>query len=149
MTFACISAGAPRLWRSVMQIDQVSQEPVRQYMLTVPFHGAFFPLEVHNAGSCFANMAADADLFAISRYWIEISRNARLLNMTILIRSGIRLSWPSVPTKYFSAVLSEGWPRFTTGMNNSIHPFSWRVIIYPCGNFIQCLGLGLDMTPTL
>ena len=41
-TFACISAGALRLWRSVMQIDQVSQEPARLRMLTAPFHGTFF-----------------------------------------------------------------------------------------------------------
>ena len=47
--FACISAGAPWLWRSVMQIDKVSQEPARLRMLTAPFHGTFFPLEVHSA----------------------------------------------------------------------------------------------------
>ena len=40
--FACISAGAPWLWRSVMQIDKVSQEPARLRMLTAPFHGTFF-----------------------------------------------------------------------------------------------------------
>ena len=41
-TFACISAGAPWLWRSVMQIDKVSQEPARLRMLTAPFQGTFF-----------------------------------------------------------------------------------------------------------
>ena len=46
--FACISAGAPWLWRNVMQIDKVSQEPARLRMLTAPFHRTFFPLEVHN-----------------------------------------------------------------------------------------------------
>ena len=40
--YASISAGAPWLWRSVMQIDKVSQEPARLRMLTVPFHGTFF-----------------------------------------------------------------------------------------------------------
>ena len=40
--FACISAGAPWLWRSVMEIDKVSQEPARLRMLTAPFHGTFF-----------------------------------------------------------------------------------------------------------
>ena len=48
--FACISAGAPWLWRSAMQIDKVSQEPARLCMLTAPFHGTFFPLEVHSEG---------------------------------------------------------------------------------------------------
>ena len=47
--FACISAGAPWLWRSVMQIDKVSQELAWLRMLTAPFHGTFFPLEVHSA----------------------------------------------------------------------------------------------------
>ena len=47
--FACISAGAPWIWCSVMQIDQVSQEPARLRMLTAPFHGTLFPLEVYNA----------------------------------------------------------------------------------------------------
>ena len=42
--FACISAGAPWLWRSVMQIDKVSQEPARLRMLTAPFHGTFFSI---------------------------------------------------------------------------------------------------------
>ena len=42
--FACISAGAPWLWRSVMQIDKVSQEPTRLRMLTAPFHGTFFSI---------------------------------------------------------------------------------------------------------
>ena len=39
--FARIPAGAPWLWRSVMQIDKVSQEPARLRMLA-PFHGTFF-----------------------------------------------------------------------------------------------------------
>ena len=37
-----ISVGAPALWRSVMQIDQVSQEPLQRH-----FTEPFFPLEVH------------------------------------------------------------------------------------------------------
>ena len=37
-----MSAGAPGLWRSVMQIDQVSQAPPQLCMLTLPFHGTFF-----------------------------------------------------------------------------------------------------------
>ena len=46
--FACISAGAPWLWQGVMQIYKVSQEPARLRMLTAPFHGTFFPLEVYS-----------------------------------------------------------------------------------------------------
>ena len=42
--FACISAGAPGLWRSVMQIGKVSQEPARLRMHTTPFHGTFFSI---------------------------------------------------------------------------------------------------------
>ena len=42
--FACISAGAPRLWRSVMQIDKVSQELARLRMLTASFHGTYFSI---------------------------------------------------------------------------------------------------------
>ena len=42
-TFACISesAGSP-------QLKFHSPEPARPRMLTVPFHGTFFPLEVHS-----------------------------------------------------------------------------------------------------
>ena len=42
--FARIPAGAPWLWRSVMQIDKVSQETARLRMLTAPFYGTFFPI---------------------------------------------------------------------------------------------------------
>ena len=59
--FASISAGAPWLWRSVMQIDKVSQEPARLRMLTAPFHGTFFfPLEVHIATFVKTNDKIDA-----------------------------------------------------------------------------------------
>ena len=37
-----------RIMCSVMQIDQVSQDPVRLCMFTAPLHGNFFPLEVHS-----------------------------------------------------------------------------------------------------
>ena len=39
-----ILAGAPRLWRSVMQIHLVSQEPARLHMRKAPFHGTFFSI---------------------------------------------------------------------------------------------------------
>ena len=42
--FACISVGAPWLWRSVMQIDKASQEPAQLRMLTAPFQGTFFSI---------------------------------------------------------------------------------------------------------
>ena len=48
--FACKSAGAPWLWRSVMQIDKVSQEPARLGMLTAPFHGTFFSIGSSQCG---------------------------------------------------------------------------------------------------
>ena len=31
-----------------MQIDKISQEPARLRMLTAPFYGTFFPLEIHS-----------------------------------------------------------------------------------------------------
>ena len=50
-TFACISAGGPRLWHSVMQIDQVSQEPrdcaCSQRHFTEPFFHWKFILTVY------------------------------------------------------------------------------------------------------
>ena len=56
--FACISAGAPWLWRSVMQIDKVSQEPARLRMLTAPFHGTFFSIGSSQCESYIRSSAA-------------------------------------------------------------------------------------------
>ena len=47
-----LSAGSSRLWRSVMQIHLISQEPARLHMRKAPFHGTVFPLKVQSTWIC-------------------------------------------------------------------------------------------------
>ena len=99
--FACISAGAPWLWRSIMQIDKVSQEPARLRMLTAPFHGTFFPLEVHSANrACLMRRGHSIDPCGITNGHLDHKSGD-----TSALRSPYTTGHVRVPNQYKDTVL--------------------------------------------